>query len=195
MTPIFSPKSLNMQQRTILFGALISLLFLFSSCLKDPFGNNPFDGNFTARIDGKKFNGATESATLTQTAAIEAFYLGGVDSEGHTLLGENSLLWIILYIPPGGAIEAKEYAYSGDLDCDQSLVEICGALTYGTNIGSSNTDEYSSSDPEGKFTIKFSSIDYRPGGHAKGTFSGTMVHLDTGEKLEVKDGKFDVEIQ
>ena len=184
-------KNRSLIRYSILLGLL--LILLLPSCSKDEGVGSALGierGTISANINGNQFVGVNSVGIISTVVDYDFFTMGGAEVVGG--INTEALLFSF-FIPTGESIEEVTYNFEKD-SCQQLTTETCGFISYiFTNNTQTSELSYSSAFEEGRCTIKFSSIDYRPGGGAIGEFSGTVVS-DDGEMLRVTDGKFNVDI-
>ena len=83
------------------------------------------------------------------------------------------------------------YNYGSDPAECYDPIGVCGAIDYSLFDALNPENSFSYSSSLGSTTITFTSLDLKDGGHAKGTFSGTLKD-DDGNNIAITDGKFNV---
>lgn len=140
--------------------------------------------DLTVKIDGVSYDLVGTAAIAGAGEAlwtVESLLIGaGAPAAGITSLG------ITLFLPEGTALQ-EGVTYTLCAENNEPETHICGIMTLAGLTVAGATSEVGSA-----MEIEFSSLDYRKGGHVKGTFSGTLVH--EGETVVLTDGVFDMEI-
>jgi hypothetical protein len=174
----------------------LSLLALFAillsaSCTKD--NDNDNDelevGKLVAKIDGVDFESVGATGTLIAISdAIQNFDIVGVKNEGLTSITEIGLLFVF---PTGSPVMETTYTYGSDpIEC-YDPIGVCGEIDYSGFDGLNPDNSFTFSSSLGNATITFSSLDLRDGGHARGSFSGTLKD-EAGNTVTITEGKFNV---
>lgn len=182
-----------MQTKYIIY--LIFPFFAFlTSCDKDEMNDVGTPANtFSAKIDGVSFNGNAYSVIANETTSlVPAFFIQG---NNITLDGgfDYDLLQISYILEAGIPIESQTYTQQGqDCTLDQDN-DICMIISYIDFNSSEDGDTYVSNMASGNATVDIESIDYREGGHIRGTFSG-MLYNESGESTFISEGKIDLPI-
>lgn len=171
-----------------LIAAIVCLTF---SCSKDDASDPSNPNNLSIGTISAKVNGTTISSTLGNAAILdfpedtEYFFISGVEELGNA---ESDVIYVDFTIPATKTLGEKTYQFQDD-DCDEE--EICGSIGFG---GPNNELMGDSDSADGKATIDVTSLDYEKNGHVRGTFSGQYLSDETGELVEVTDGRFNVPI-
>lgn len=179
-----------MKTNLIIFSMLLSV-FVLSSC-KDNSGllSNISEGTLSAKIDGKKFKpSVSPAAVCSDVFGGKLFSMTGVSLPG---VGKDQILTLIF---TGESLELFEDTYVMEGECDDNE-NFCAFIGFENGATGQDDNFYSAgSGWEGtSLTINFTAIDLRPGGKAKGTFSGRIYDENNDTYYEVTDGKFNLDI-
>ncbi|MBP8239593.1 MAG: hypothetical protein KAX50_06515 [Saprospiraceae bacterium] len=173
-SPIFS-------SRSALFLAFFATILLFSTC-NDDNPNVVDEGTLTFKVNNK---------TYTSNSAIA--YL--VDDNGLYTVNINSVFnsGISVDLTFGMGITRNTTAFTGnhvfdDSSCDSPRLCSSMYVSFGL-LGLPYSTE------GGSLQLNITEASITNGGKIEGTFSGTAVSIDTGESVNVTDGKFNLEIQ
>lgn len=180
----------NVILRSLFFSSL--LILVLSSCSKDEPSQSIIENAFSAKIDGELFEANTVISGIVgeeqELFSFTQFSITAFKTNG-SYFDKNMLIFFTL--PFDESLEEISYDFTSD-NCTDLTNNICAYMLYSTGVedgkaGVSNLDSGNS-----RFTI--TSIDFKPGGHAKGTFSGVLKDENTDELIEVTEGKFNVKI-
>ena len=173
--------------------SILIVVVLFMACQKT-FPSIQKDVEFgilKAKIDGNQFTSKLVRSgfveTYKQGFEFDRFSIWGYIGEYASYTAPNIL--ISFTVPSDEEIEPLEYHFEGD-NCT-SNTEICGFVMY--NYSLNNKLNGSTKTQGGDVIFEFSSIDYKIGGHAIGTFSGTLIN-ENGEEAILTDGEFNITI-
>ncbi len=161
-----------------LFRSSLFLAILLSavSCKKDT-ANEPESlplNTITVTVDGQKINTAVAAGVLSGEPDVARLFTIILADGGEEPLGISFIL------SNGATLEQGNYA-----DCED-FPDVC------LNIMSGVYNSSLTGGP-GNAEVNFSSLDFRSGGSAIGTFSGTLSDA-FGDTKEIKDGQFNVSI-
>lgn len=179
--------------KTLLFALVLS--FVSFSC------NNDDDvelavGQIVAKIDGENFEstGATAEIIFTGFPApvdtTQTFTMIGAKANG--IINSKSIT-MFFALAKDDILNKTTYSYDDTVgNCDPEN-QICGAMEYATVDYFNPADSKFYESTFGNITITFTDIDYKKGGHVKGTFSGTLTdESDINTEISVTEGKFNL---
>ncbi|MBR9919522.1 MAG: hypothetical protein GYB31_01705 [Bacteroidetes bacterium] len=174
-------------RNSILLGCLVAGLFLFASCGKDKFKQDPEklpNGTIICKADGDVYETAIGTAILTGNGGFS------LNITGLASITDPRLLNIIATIPDGQMLDAISYTSADGQDCIPNP-DICFLVSYAdTNISEYGFDNGGTN---GTATITFTTMEFEAGGQLAGTFSGYLVD-DFGNTgaVEITEGKFNL---
>ena len=166
--------------------ALFSLyiVFITLSCNKnnssDSDPSNLQTGTITAKLDGQDFEWDATSILSDISGQVSGKFFSIQGTEG------TEMFTFQIFTYNNYTLTEKSYSNEG---CDILQPDFCVTLSYITD----QETYLSNASSIGSVTIDFSSLDFRNGGSAVGTFSGTLEGVSGGE-LNITDGKFNVNI-
>lgn len=168
---------------------LITLTFLFTtiSCSKDNVSPSNSEGStLSAEIDGEAFESTSASGEIDSDGV---FAIGGNQNERGIVIG--------FFSDAEKSIEEGSYNSTGfDFECFANS-ETCAKIDYIPNSSTNpNTQKiYTTLTSGGQSAVTITSIDFKSGGFAIGTFSGRLVNiLNSSDVVEITDGQFNIKI-
>ena len=177
--------------KSLIFTAF--LILVLPSCNKEEESNQTLtEDSFSVKIDGELFETKSIITGLVgseqQLFTFTQFSITAFKTMG-SFLDEN--MFIFFTLPFDESLEQISYDYMDD-DCNDPAENICAFMTYSNGVENGKAGGSKVNGGSSHFTI--TSIDFKKGGHVKGTFSGILKAGNTGELIEVTEGKFNVKI-
>ena len=174
--------------KNTIFITFAFLIFITSCTKNDDMNDLGIPSNtISAKINGRAFS--VDAQSQINTIFVEFFSIAGAEDVGND---EYETLALILDFPMGETISESNYEFNG-FECSPTT-EICGSIAYGIRNPDDELTHISlAENGDGSSYFTFTDLDYRPGGHAVGTFSAVLFNED-GEEINITDGKFNVTI-
>ncbi len=167
--------------RSLFLPFLVVILSLFA-CSKDK-DTILSQHNLSFTVDGKNYS--TEStALLVQVLNVRYVSCTAFWQPSPSIIEAAFGLVISSSVP------VSEGIYEIDDECDTGV-----GLCAGVRFSSETVLGADSSQPGGQLTVQITSADLRKGGHITGTFFGILVEEDTGNVVNISNGKFDLPIE
>ena len=161
-------------------------LFLISCGDSDTVQSDLEAGTIEANINGNKFSTSFGYGQIISILDTETFSIASIDLQNIDVISFS-----FQFMQNQDILETE---YISTSECDNiDAQDICFFSSYGL-FDNNSAIEYYNSVP-GEFMISIESIDYRKGGHAIGSFSGTLETDELNSKsITISEGKFNIKI-
>ena len=172
---------------------LCVLLFICYSCGEDETPEpTPIAtiGTMTATVDGTTISSTLGTSNIQQLSTTgQQFSMTGPTGINPLTAG---FLNLNFFLPVDEDLEVMSYSFA-DTDCiiTGTVTEVCGIVLVSSNAMAE--DESYGSDCTGcSLNITITEVSFQNEGFIKGTFTGMVQNIETGDIVPLTEGKFDV---